>query len=286
MHSIAITTECVADLPQNLYDENEIDIIYFDVRTESGVFRDTREIDSQNVIEYMADGKKKAISVVPTANEYKSFFSKKLSEYNEVIHICISDGISVAYSNATLAKVKMGRDGEKVHIIDSRHLSSGQGLLVLAAVKCLRDGMSSEEIVDYIEKMKTRISTSFLANNADYLYYNGKVKSTVMKLCKTFHIHPVLAMIEGKLTLKKVFIGNYNIVAKRYIKYLLGNKEKIKNDIGFLTYAGCSEEILDMVKKNAGDYIAFDDFHEQAASATVSSNCGPKTFGILFVMKE
>lgn len=285
MHNIAITTECVADLPPRYYKENEVDVVYFDVKTESGIFRDTVEIDSRNVIEYMVDGEKKANSVIPSANSYKNFFTNMLREYSEVIHICISSGISDAYSNAVLAKVKMGADGEKIHVIDSKHLSSGQGLIVMAAVRYVNLGLDSQEIIKNLEKMIQRVSTSFLANNADYLYYNGKVKKSIMRVCKIFHIHPVLAMIDGKLTLKGAYIGKYNYAAKKYIKQILDGKTPIDTSVGFITYAGCSEDILEMVRKELSNHITFENRIEQPASATVSSNCGPRTFGVLFARK-
>jgi len=286
MHNITITTECVADLPQAVYKENEIDIIYYDIRTSGGIFRDTVEIDSQNVMEHIMDGKNTAISVIPTANAYKHFFEEKLKEYSEVVHICISSGISDAYNNAVLAKVKMGRDGEKIHVVDSKHLSSGQGLLVMEAVRCRNEGMSSEEILKTIETMIPRVSTTFMTNNADYLYYNHKVSKGIMDFCNVFHIHPVLAMIDGKLILKKIHIGSYNGAAKRYIKNTLGDVKKIDQSVAFITYAGCSEEGLQLVQDKVKEKITFNQLYEQQASATVSSNCGPKTFGILFVTKE
>ncbi len=285
MHNIAITTECVADLPQRLCQENEIGIIYFDIKTEGGLFQDTVEIDSQNVMEYMADGTKTAISVIPTANAYKNFFDKTLREYSEVIHICISSGISDAYNNAVLAKVKMGQDGEKVHVIDSKHLSAGQGILAMEAVKWRDEGLSGAEIVDKLDDMIPRISTSFLAKNANYLYYNGKVKKSVMDLCNVFHIHPVLAMIDGKLTLKMAFLGKYNRVARKYIKKILGDTKKIDTSIAVNAYAGCSEDILELAREKVKEKVTFENYYEQQASATVSSNCGPRTFGIIYAMK-
>lgn len=285
MNTIAITTECVADLPQQMYQKSGIDIIYYDIKTDEGVFRDTEEINSENVIEYMAGGLKQTYSVVPTANDFKNFFQRKLRMYDEVIHICISSGVSEAYENAKLAKVKMGRDGSKIHIVDSLHLSSGQGLLVLEAARLRAEGLKSVEIVKQLEAFVPMISTSFLADNANYLYYNGKVGKTVKDVCNIFHIHPVLALIKGKMTVEKVYIGSYRHAAKSYIRSVLKNVKKIDTSRGFITYAGCSDEILQMVEKELEQHITFDQLNKQMASATVSCNCGPGTFGILYARR-
>lgn len=283
MHNIAITTECVADLPKSLLEKADVDIIYYDVQTESGLFRDTDEIDAQNIMEYMIGGKKMAQSVVPSANEYKNFFRNKLADYDEVIHICISGGISIAKEHADLGKAKLGGDGRKVHIVDSKHLSSGLGIMVLEAAKCRDNRMDSSEIVAYLNSLIPRISTSFITNNADYLYYNGKVSKTVMDICNKFRLHPVLTMKDGVLTLDKIYIGNYHRIWSRYVKSLLKNGSTICKENGFVTYAGCGQEQLNKVKREVSNYVLFDNLYEQQASATVSCNCGPLTFGVLFL---
>lgn len=286
MSNIAITTECVADLPQSLLEEKDIDIIYYDIATETGLFRDTDEVDANNIMEYMIGGSKKAQSVVPNANDYKNFFKRKLEDYDELIHICISSGISNAIENATLARAKMGIDGRRIHIVDSKCLSSGQGLIAMEAARCRDEGMKSAEIVSHLENYRSRVYTTFLANNADYLYYNDKVSKTVMKICNKFFVHPVLWMKDGKLTLKRVFIGSYEKAAARYIAGVLKNPNSIDSANGFLTYAGCGHEMLNGIQKQLREIKQFDDLHEQQASATVSCNCGPLTFGILFVYNE
>lgn len=285
MNDILITAECVADIPNEICKDYGIDIIYYDIKTESGIFRDTEEIDSQNVMEYMSDGKKMAYSIIPTTKDYENFFSKRVTKNREVIHICISSGISEAYKNAVCAKENLGEEGKRIHIVDSKSLSSGQGLLVMEAIKYRKDGMSCTEIVKRIEEVVPNISTSFLSNNADYLYYNGKVKKSVKEICKLFHIHPILEIRKGKLTVKRVILGNYNRAIGRYLKSTLRNENQIDSSVGFITYAGCDEDILEKVRKKVNEKIIFEQLYEQQASATISSNCGPKTFGVLFIRK-
>lgn len=287
MHSILITTECVADLPEEILEKYDIDIIYFEVETDSGLFLDTLEIDARNIVEYMEDGKRKAASVVPTPNDYKNFFNKRLEKYDEIIHICISEGISVAYNNAVAAKSKMGIDGRKVSIINSKSLSSSQGLLAIKAAKLRDDGYKRDEIVDILEDYVSHVSTTFLAYNADYLYYNNKVDKLIMNICNVLHLHPLLYMDEeGKLKLKKVYIGEYDRALKSYINSTIrNNKDDIDENIVFIAYVGCTEEKLKKIKGVIEKKIKFEEVYTIQASATVSCNCGPNTFGIFFSRK-
>lgn len=286
MNNIAITTECVADLPKELLEKNDIDIIYFDIETESGMFRDTDEVDANNIMEYMIDGKKKAQSVVPNANNFKNFFKKKLDDYDEVIHFCIGSGISITTENATLARAKMGIDGRRIHIVDTHSLSAGQAMITLEACKCRDEGMTSKEILEHIYKYLARIETTFLANNADYLYYNGKVGKSVMDICRFFHMHPVLTMTTSGLALKNVYIGSYEHASNRYIKDTLRKKNKIDARLGYFVYAGCGHAMVEEVLEKIREELPFEEIIINTASATVSCNCGPMTYGIMFAEKE
>ena len=180
----------------------------------------------------------------------------------------------------------MGSDGERVHIFDSGHLSTGIGHLVLRAAEMVKHGESdSRKILDELEKMKERVSTTFMADSADYLYSNGKVSKAVQIICSIFNIHPVLEMKNGYLGLKSVQIGNYEKSALRYIRKELKGK-KIRTDRLFITHAGCTANDIKLIRKEVNRVAKFDSVLVTKASATVSGNSGPRTFGVLFVKDE
>lgn len=286
MHSIAITTECVADVPNELLEKYNVGIIYFDVETEKGLFRDNDEIVAGNIIEYMNGGERMAHSVIPTANDYKNFFMKQLKDYDEVIHISIASKTSHSLENAMLGRAKMGLMGKKVYIIDSTHLSSGQGLVALEAARLRNTGINAPDIVNRVNSLIPRVCTSFITDNADYLYYNGRVTRTVMQMCKALRVHPVLATRNGELKLIKVYFGNYRKALGRYINKTVKQAGAIDTKMGFITYVGCNHELLEWVREKVLLQVPFEELWEQHASCTISCNAGPLTVGVLFIQKE
>lgn len=285
MTNECITTECVCDLPESMLKSLHVDIIYFHIYTERGCFKDTDEVNASNIIEYMINGGQKSKSEAPSVNEYKSFFQKKLESCDEIIHIAISSGISDSVKNASLAVAKMGLEGKRVHIFDSEHLSSGMGLMVMQAVKMRHEGCRAKQILEELEKMRQIVSTSFIVKNADFLFRNGKVSKSVRNLCSMFSLHPVLYMKNGVLTLKGVEIGNYEKAGIRYVKKELRHANKIDKTRLFITHANCRLKRIQQIKEIAARYCEFEEVVVNLASATVSSNCGPEAFGVLFVWK-
>ncbi|MGN0674195.1 MAG: DegV family protein [Oscillospiraceae bacterium] len=283
---VGILAECVCDLPKSTLSNCGVDILYFLVETENGVFTDTDEITAENVISHMETGGSKTKSAPPPPDVYVKAFEKNLKRYDEVILVAISSHISHSCENAEKAVKLMGDEGKRVHIFDSEHLSTGLGFLVLRAAELANQGCTSEQILSDLENLKTRVSTSFLAKNADYLYRNGLVPAYVKKICSALNIHPVLAMKKGDLRLKTIIIGNYDAACRYYVRRELKGKNNIDKKCAFVTHVGCSVKMLRAITAEANKYCSFDELNVTTASATISSNCGPGTFGILFTRTE
>lgn len=280
---IGIVAECVCDLPKSMLNELNIQIVYFLIKTESGVFADTNEITADNIWEYMQVSGKCPVSSAPSPEVYQDIFTKSLKKYDEVILVAISSGISASCDNAKKAICNMGKDGEKVHIFDSGHLSTGLGYLVIKAAQMAADGETAEKILNELGELKNRISTTFVVDSVDCLYRNKKISERVKKICDRFHLHPVLVMKNGVLTLKSVLFGNYEKVCARYLVRELKYPEKIDRTRLFLTHAGCSTKKIEILKEEIMKRCHAEELIVTEASATVSSNCGPNAFGVLFV---
>ncbi len=283
MNKICITTDCACDLPTELLRSNNIDIIYFYIITEHGRFRDLDEVTAQNLFDHWLNGGKQAETTAPSVDEFKEFFLAKLKDYDEIIHIGISSRISRSVENSTEALNQMGEDRKRVHIFDSLHLSTGIGHLVLIASDLLKRGHDVSEILSTLEQMRTKVSTTFMVQNAEYLYRNGRISKNVKNLCDFFHIRPVLRLVDGYIKLDSVLIGGYEESALRYVRRELRKHKHIKKDRLFITHAGCTVNDIKIVRKEVEKLIDIDNIIISDASATISGNSGPRTFGVLFV---
>lgn len=75
-------------------------------------------------------------------------------------------------------------------------------------------------------------------------------------------------------------------VIKRYVKKLFRHPKQIDSRILFLTYAGCTVRQTDEILEEVKQYVKFETVILQKASATVSSNCGIGTFGLMFIRRK
>lgn len=286
MKKIGITADCTCDLPDEYFEMHDVGVIYFYITTDTGRFRDSIEVDSQNIIEYFEKGGTKAHTCAPQPMEYELFFGKQLEKYDEIIHISLSGRLSNSYTNAQTALTFMGKDGCRVSVIDSEQFSSGTAFLIIKAVEMRDRGCSPSEIIEECCSLRNCISTSFIARNADCLYRNGLTGKTVRTICSAMLIHPVLALQKGRVTLKKLEIGNYSRSVRDYIRSELSRSKSIDRQRVFITHAGCKAEMLANVKSEVKKLCSFDEVIVARASATISSNCGAGSIGVLYLKKR
>lgn len=285
-YKIGITTECVSDLPASILEELNIKVINFDIVTDSGEFRDSVEISAENVFSYMKTEKKKPETKVPSANQYKTFFTEALKDYDEIIHISVSEEISTAKQAALQARAKMGRDGNRIHVFDSRHTSSGMGLLVYEACRLRNEGKNVKELISELNRRRELISTSFITMGYEHFLGTGRIRQLLYYFFKIFRFQVILAVRNGNYTIKNVFVGNYERACMEYVRSELKHMETKDNRIAIITQAGCNFKNMEAIENLIIKSRAFNRVYKVEASATVSCNCGPNTFGLMYMLKD
>ena len=279
---IAITADCICDIPSELLERFQIRLMYLYVYTKEGRFCDIFEVSSDSILDYLRIEGNTAHSSPAEPSEYEHFFADSLQTAEHVIHITAATGISNAYPNALQAS----KSFDNVTVVDSEHVSSGHGLMVLYAAVLAEEGKSVEEICAALEKKKDMVCSNFIVPSTESLYRNGKVSGAVHKICSMLNLHPVLHMSHNELKLWKIEMGNMNRVRRKYVKNLMARNKQIDKHILFLTYAGCTVRQLEEIMEELEKYAHFDKVFIQKASATISSNCGVGVFGLIYIKKK
>lgn len=279
---VLVSTDCVCDLTRELKERYQIPVMHYYIRTEEARFQDTREMTSDDLIEYIETDGKKAYSGCAPAEEYREFFEKLRQRHKgPIIHICMAQYVSEAFQTAGEAAGEM--DG--IYVVDSGHLSGGMGIMVLTAADMAGRGAPLRLILKELERMKEKISTSFIVDSTDCLYRNGKISRNVALLCNIFSLHPVLRLSGSHMKPAGVCAGSRRRFARAYLRRVLKRKNEIVPDVVFLITAGCSYEFQQFLKTEIERRIPWKRVVVNAASATISCNCGSGAFGVLFLQK-
>ena len=274
---IAIYTETTLDIPKELQKQFDINVIPFPVILGDKIGLDG-EITPQDIFAYVDE-----TGVLPKTSalneyQYDKYFTKLLRNYDAVIHISLSSGISSTINNAKAAASIM----KNVYIIDSQSLSSGIALEAIYARKLADQGLEPEEIVKKVEARIPYVQASFVINSLNYLYKGGRCSGLARFSAMLFRIKPQIIVKDGKMAPQKKYHGRNEQCVEEYCKDTLEEFNNPDLSIAFVTHTYATPEMVkiayDALKKRG-----FKTIYETKAQATITSHCGPKTIGILFI---
>ena len=115
----------------------------------------------------------------PILSDYEDKFRELLGAYDEIIHLSMSSGISEGSVNSSklIAADLNDELGEKIHVVDTLTGATGGTLLNEIANNILFKCDDSETIINILNDIKTRITTSFYVPNPEGFVRSGRNKS-------------------------------------------------------------------------------------------------------------
>lgn len=278
---VMISTDSAADLPKHLLDKYQIAIMPYRVVTEGGEFLDGMETETDGILSYIGEKHKKAKSESPKTAEYEEHFAEQLARAQYIIHISMAKNVSKGYENA----LEASKTFDNVTVVDCGHLSCGMGLMALQAAECAASGMNADAIVNELEHTEKRVKTSFIVTSTDYLARAGRISSKISKICNTLMLHPVIVLKNSSMKVGSIKFGTKDNAWKKYIVSALRGIGNIDKKTLFLAYAGLTNEELREIEEQVRKIVQFENIIFQKASPAISANCGPGTFGLIFMIK-
>ncbi len=135
---------------------------------------------------------------MPAMGNTMDMFDEILDEYDELVYIPMSSGLSGSTAAATL----LAEDyGDRVHVVDNHRISVTQRQSVLDALELRDKGMPAGEIKDYLEKVKADSSIYIMVDTMYYLKKGGRVTPAAASIATLLKIKPVLSINGEKLDL-------------------------------------------------------------------------------------
>ena len=121
-------------------------------------------------------------------------FEPFLQQGLDILHVCLSSRISGPYNSAMIAKEQLAEKypDRKLNVVDSMAASSGFGLLMDKLADLRDEGMSLDELTDWVEKNKLRVHHWFFTTDLTFFIKGGRVSKTAGFVGKLLNICPLL----------------------------------------------------------------------------------------------
>jgi DegV family protein with EDD domain len=133
----------------------------------------------------------------PSQYDVGELWAKLLGEYDQIVHIPMSSGLSQTYEMlAHLAKTEFAG---KVFVVDNQRISVTMRQSVLDALAMVKEGKSGEEIFNWLTETKMQSSIYIMVDTLKYLKKGGRLTPAVALIGTMLKMKPVLQIQGFKL---------------------------------------------------------------------------------------
>ena len=277
--SIKITSTSTCDLPPELLERYQIDLVPLYISFGGNTYRDGVDAGPEDIFRHVDGGGALPTTAAVNIADYQELFARLSPQYDAVLHITIGAEFSACYQDACVA----AEDFPNVYVVDSRNLTTGQGLLVLEAAEAARRGESIQDILARLNELIDKVDTTFVVDKLDYLAKGGRCSSVVALGANLLKLKPCIVLADGKMTVGKKYRGAFDKVLPGYVREQLTGKD-IRKERAVIVHTRCDPAIPAAVEQVVREF-GFREIIHTVAGCTISCHCGPNTLGLLFLRK-
>lgn len=197
MGNFVLSCCSTADLTREHFNERDIQYICFHYMLDGVSYEDDlgQSMPFHEFYETMAKGAETKTSQV-NADEFVAYFRKFLSEGKDVLHVCLSSGISGVSNSANTAKALLAEEfpDRRVCIVDSLGASSGYGLLMDKLADLRDEGKSLDETYAWALDHRLELHHWFFSTDLTFYIKGGRISKTAGFVGTLLGICPLLNM--------------------------------------------------------------------------------------------
>lgn len=157
------------------------------------MYFEQESLTHEQFYEELAAGKD-IMTTQPSPGQVMGIWDEALKEYDEIVYIPMSSGLSGSYQTAAM----LAEDYEgKVHVVNNQRISVTQRQSVLDALRLLEAGKSAKDIKDILEEDKFNSSIYLMVDTLVYLKKGGRITPAAAALGTLLKLKPVL-QIQGE----------------------------------------------------------------------------------------
>lgn len=193
---IAIATDTNSSMTQKQADEHGIHLLPMPVIIDGETYLEGLNIDNAQLYNAMKEHRDISSSQ-PSPGQLTEFWENILKDgYDQIVYIPMSSGLSNSCHNA----IQFSRDYDgKIQVVDNHRISLTQEASVLSALLLAQQGLTAEEIKNYLEERAYQASIYITVDSMEYLKKGGRVTPAAAAFASVLNLKPILTIQGDKL---------------------------------------------------------------------------------------
>ncbi|MGF9976234.1 DegV family protein [Viridibacillus arvi] len=186
----AIVTDSTAYLTKAEREQYNIRMVPLSVVIKHETFEEEVNITTTNFYDKVRNENELPKTSQPAIGTFVTLFDELSKEYDEIVAIHLSSGISGTYQGALQAGEMV--QGIDVYGFDSEISCAVQGFYVLKAGEMAKDGASAKEILEALEEMRKTMRAYFMVDDLAHLQRGGRLSAAQALIGGLLQVKPIL----------------------------------------------------------------------------------------------
>jgi DegV family protein with EDD domain len=282
VNNIKIFTDSTSDLDKELIEEYDISIIPLYVNFDASSYKDGVEITTEELYKKVDEGGKLPLTSAPSPADFINAFKPYIDDGKDILYIGLSSKLSSTIQNAHLAAKEFAEG--RIEIIDALNVCLGIGILALKAADYAAEGKSLKEVASLVREKVLKVRVMFIIDTLDYLHKGGRCSGVQNFVGGILKIRPIVKMEDGKIILWEKLRGKREKGLLALLNKALADKDRMDKARVFVAHSAAMEDAKHL-KSELEKALHINNIHVGNAGCVISSHCGPKTVGIIYMLK-
>ena len=280
MERVAIVTDSNSGITQKKGGELGISVLPMPFTIDGETFYEDISLTQEEFYERLAAGADISTSQ-PTAGDVIDLWKRLLKEYDTVVHIPMSSGLSGSCETAIMLAEDF--DG-RVQVVNNQRISVTMRQSVLDAVGLAERGRTAVEIREILERERMESSIYIMLDTLKYLKKGGRITPAAAALGTILNLKPVLQIQGEKLDaftkVRNIRQGKRAMIdaMKRDIetRFSDGSEQPVHLEMAY-TF---DREAAESFKAEVAEQFPGYDIHIDPLSLSVSCHIGPGALAV------
>ena len=287
-NSFVLSCCSTADLTREHFTERDISFICFHYQLDGKSYSDDlgQSIPFDQFYQRMTEGASTATSQI-NPEEYAAYFEGFLKEGRDVLHLCLSSGITSTMNSACIARDMLAEQypERKILVLDSLAASSGYGLLMDKLADLRDQGQSIDQVYQWAEKHRLDVHHWFFTSDLTFFIRGGRISKTAGFIGGVLNICPLLNVVcQGRM------IPRQKIHTKEKVIQAIGDKMEEYAQDGlqysgkcYISHSACRQDAEAVAALVEARFPHLDGQVEiYDIGTTIGSHTGPGTVALFF----
>lgn len=278
-----IITDSCCDFPTPMYGQLGLTFVPLTVEFRGNTFDDKNDDTLKDMYQGLRAGEVAKTSAV-NPSRWSQAMEKALAAGKDVLVLAFSSGLSTTYQSAVIAAQELTEEypDRKIQVIDTLCASMGQGLLVWYACKKRDEGLSLDEVAQWVLDNRLHLCHWFTVDDLMYLKRGGRISAATALVGTMLQIKPLLHVDdEGHLI---------NMTKTRGRKAAIDAMVKKAQELGagydnstmFISHGDCLSD-AEYLSRQLKEKCGVKDVVISYVGAVIGSHSGPGTLALFFL---